>query len=98
MRGLLVASCWAALLRWIRVGAPETKKNYLSPFGGSLRRRSTRHAIWERNVDTVRAINKQTSRSTPRGVIAQSLLVHLKGRAIALAKPGSQPSAATSDS
>ena len=54
-------------------------------------------AIWERNVDTVRAINKQTNRSTPRGVIAQNLVAHMKGRAIALAKQGSQPSAATSD-
>ena len=32
--------------------------------------------IWERNVDAVRAINKQTNRSTPRGVIA-----HNSGRA-----------------
>ena len=54
-------------------------------------------AIWERNVDTVRAISKQTNRSTPRGVIAQNLVAHMKGRAIALAKQGSQPSAATSD-
>src|SRR4029453_9679615 len=29
-------------------------------------------AIWERNVDTVRAINKQTNRSTPRGAIGQN--------------------------
>jgi DNA recombination protein Rad52 len=43
-------------------------------------------AIWERNVDTVRAINKHTNRSTPRGVIAQNLVAHLKRRAIALAK------------
>ena len=49
-------------------------------------------AIWERNVDTVRAINRQTNRSTPRGVIAQNLVAHLKGRAIALAKQGSQAS------
>ena len=45
-------------------------------------------AIWERNVDTVRAINKHTNRSTPRGVIAQNLVAHLKSRAIALAKQG----------
>ena len=49
-------------------------------------------AIWERNVDAVRAINKYTSRSTPRGVIAQNLVAHLKSRAIALAKQGSQAS------
>ena len=49
-------------------------------------------AIWERNVDAVRAINRQTNRSTPRGVIAHDLVAHLKGRAIALAKQGSQAS------
>ena len=54
-------------------------------------------AIWERNVDAVRAINKQTNRSTPRGVIAQNLVAHMKGRAIALAKQGSQASERSSD-
>ena len=49
-------------------------------------------AIWERNVDAVRAINKHTNRSTPRGVIGQNLVAHLKSRAIALAKQGSQVS------
>ena len=49
-------------------------------------------AIWERNVDAVRAINKHTNRSTPRGVIAQNLVAHLKSRAIALAKQGSRAS------
>ena len=53
-------------------------------------------AIWERNVDAVRTINKQTNRSTPRGAIAQNLVAHMKARAIALAKE-SQASAATSD-
>ena len=47
-------------------------------------------AIWERNVDAVRAINKDIS--TPRGVIAQNLVAHLKSRAIALAKQGGQSS------
>jgi DNA recombination protein Rad52 len=51
-------------------------------------------AIWERNVDTVRAINKRNNRSTPRGVIAQDLVAHLKSRAIALAKQGSEPAPA----
>jgi hypothetical protein len=55
-------------------------------------------AIWERNVDTVRAINRQTNRSTPRGVVAPDLVALLKRRAIALAKqnvePGPSPSAA----
>jgi hypothetical protein len=48
-------------------------------------------AIWERNVDTVRAINRRTNRSTPRGVIAQNLVAHVKSRAIALAKQGIEP-------
>jgi recombination DNA repair RAD52 pathway protein len=48
-------------------------------------------AIWERNVDAVRAINK-TNRSLAPGVIAQNLVAHLRGRAIALAKQGSQAS------
>jgi Rad52/22 family double-strand break repair protein len=48
-------------------------------------------AIWERNVDAVRAINK-TNRSSARGVIAQNLVAHLRGRAIALARQGSQAS------
>ena len=43
-------------------------------------------AVWERNVDAVRAINRQTSRSTPRGAIAQNLVAYLKSRAIALAQ------------
>jgi Rad52/22 family double-strand break repair protein len=49
-------------------------------------------AIWERNVDTVRAINKHASHSSARVVIAQNLVAHLKSRAIALAKQGSQAS------
>jgi hypothetical protein len=42
--------------------------------------------IWERNVDTVRTISKSSSHSTPRGMIAQNLVAHLKRRAIDLAK------------
>ena len=49
--------------------------------------------IWERNVDTVRAINRHSNRSTPRGAIAQNLVAHMKGRAIALAKQGSRTTA-----
>ena len=45
-------------------------------------------ALWERNVDTVRAINKEANRGgTPSG-IAHVLVAQLKGRAIALAKQG----------
>jgi hypothetical protein len=46
-------------------------------------------ALWERNVDTVRAINRYSNHSTPRSVIAQNLVAHLKSRAIALANKGS---------
>jgi DNA recombination protein Rad52 len=53
-------------------------------------------AIWERNVDTVRAINKQPNRSSPRGVIGQNLVAHLKRRAIALAKQNIEPTPSTS--
>jgi hypothetical protein len=55
-------------------------------------------AIWECNVDTVRAINKQTNRSAPRGVVAHNLLAHLKGRAIALAKHNGEPTSNASRS
>ena len=54
-------------------------------------------AIWEQNVDAVRAINRRTTQSTPRGAIAQNLVAHLKGRAIDLAKQGSQSHAATDE-
>jgi hypothetical protein len=52
-------------------------------------------AIWERNVDTVRAVNKQPNRSTPRGAIGQNLVAHLKRRAIALAKQNVEPPPST---
>jgi recombination DNA repair RAD52 pathway protein len=54
-------------------------------------------ALWERNVDTVRSINKQTHRSTPRGAIAPTLAAHFKRRAIALAKQNAESAAEPSD-
>ena len=42
-------------------------------------------AVWERNVETVRLINKGGSKS--RGTLAQELVAHLKSCAIALASP-----------
>jgi DNA recombination protein Rad52 len=48
-------------------------------------------AIWELNVDTVRAINRQTNPSSPRGAVGPNLVAHLKRRAIALAKQGNDP-------
>jgi hypothetical protein len=50
-------------------------------------------AIWERNVDTVRAINRSGSRLTPRGALAQTLVARLKSRAIDLAKQHAEPAA-----
>jgi hypothetical protein len=47
-------------------------------------------AIWERNVDAVRAINRQANRSSSRAVIARNLVAHLKSRAVALAKQGGE--------
>ena len=52
-------------------------------------------ATWERNVDTVRAINKQSNRSTPRGAIGRNLVAQLKSRAIALAKQNVEPTSNT---
>jgi hypothetical protein len=48
-------------------------------------------AIWERNVDTVRAINRHSNQGSPRGVVAQNLVAYLKSRAIALAKQNVEP-------
>jgi hypothetical protein len=55
-------------------------------------------AVWERNVDSVRAVNKQTNRSTPRGVIARNLVTQLKARAIALAKQSNETSSGDTSS
>jgi hypothetical protein len=47
-------------------------------------------SLWERNVETVRAINRTANRSGPRAGIAHILVAQLKGRAIALAKKGNE--------
>jgi DNA recombination protein Rad52 len=47
-------------------------------------------AIWEKNIGTVRAINKRLKlQPSPRDVITAKLVAHLKERAVALAKAGS---------
>jgi hypothetical protein len=43
----------------------------------------------------VRAIKKHPTPSTPRGLIAENLVAHLKRRAIALGRSGVQPASAT---
>ena len=52
-------------------------------------------ALWERNVDTVRAINKQDNRGGAPSGIAHVLVAQLKGRAIALAKQGEKSSSSS---
>ena len=52
-------------------------------------------ALWERNVETVRAINRHANRSTPGSGIAHILVAQLKGRAIALAKHGETSSSSS---
>ena len=42
-------------------------------------------------LNTVRAINRQTHPSSPRGAVGPNLVAHLKRRAIALAKQGNDP-------
>ena len=49
-------------------------------------------AIWERNVDAVRAINKQHQSLNATRCYRSNLVSHMKGRAIALAKQGDQAS------
>jgi len=45
-------------------------------------------AVWERNVDTVRAINRHLRERAPvSGALAQDLVAHLKACAVGLAKP-----------
>jgi DNA recombination protein Rad52 len=52
--------------------------------------------VWERNVDAVRAISKQSQGCTPRGAIAQTLVAHMKACAIALAQQGNKATKAGS--
>ena len=48
-------------------------------------------AIWEQNVDTVRALNRSLKQEAlPKSGIAPQLVSHLKQCAIALVKPGNQ--------
>jgi hypothetical protein len=51
-------------------------------------------AIWERNLNVVRSINKQSNGSSRRGVIGRNLVAQLKSRAIALAQQNSEPTPA----
>ena len=51
-------------------------------------------AVWEQNVETVRAINRHLRERTPvSGALAQDLVAHLKACAVSLAKPAETPDA-----
>ena len=50
-------------------------------------------AVWEQNVETVRAINRDVRERSPvSGALAQDLVAHLKACAVALATPAEKPS------
>jgi len=75
-------------------GADETSFDKPSEFAGALRNAMTEandiellFAIWEQNVDTVRALNRSLKQEAlPRSGIAPQLVSHLKQCAIALVK------------
>jgi hypothetical protein len=76
-------------------GADEASFDKPSEFAGALRKVMTEandiellFAIWERNVETVRALNRNLKQDTlERSGIAPQLVSHLKRCAIALVKP-----------
>jgi len=76
-------------------GAQETSFDQPSEFAGALRQAMTEandiellFAIWEHNVDTVRALNRSLKQEQlPKSGIAPPLVNHLKQCAIGLVKP-----------
>ncbi len=51
-------------------------------------------AVWEQNVETVRAINRHLRERAPvSGALAQDLVAHLKACAVGLANPAEKPGA-----
>jgi Rad52/22 family double-strand break repair protein len=89
---------------WRLRGADASDASFDKPedFGDALRNAMNNakdvellFAIWEQNVDTVRAINKSVIyRSKSKIGFAQSLVKHLKACAIALARAGSDSNGA----
>jgi hypothetical protein len=81
-------------------GAEETSFDQPSAFAGALRKAMSEandiellFAIWEQNVDTVRALNRSLKQEQlPQSGIAPQLVNHLKRCAIALVKPESRAS------
>src|SRR5262249_14006871 len=76
-------------------GPDEASFDTPSEFAGALRLAMSEakdiellFAIWEQNVETVRALNKSLKQeSLPRSGIAPQLVAHLKHCAVALTKP-----------
>ena len=76
-------------------GAEEASFDRPSEFAGALRRSMSEakdievlFAIWEQNVDAVRALNRSLKQDAlPRAGLAPQLVNHLKQCAIALVKP-----------
>ena len=79
-------------------GADEASFDTPSEFAGALRNSMTEardiellFAIWEQNVETVRALNRSLKQDPlPKSGIAPQLVSHLKQCAIALVKPGNR--------
>jgi hypothetical protein len=80
-------------------GAEEASFDLPSEFAGALRNAMTEandiellFAIWEQNVETVRALNRSLKQEQlPKSGIAPQLVSHLKQCAIALVKPENRP-------
>ena len=76
-------------------GSDETSFDQPSAFAAALRQAMSEardiellFAIWEQNVETVRALNRSLKQdSLPRSGIAPQLVAHLKHCAVALVKP-----------
>src|SRR6476659_6973540 len=76
-------------------GGEETRFDQPSTFAAALRQAMSEardiellFAIWEQNVETVRALNRSLKQdSLPRSGIAPQLVAHLKHCAVALTKP-----------
>jgi hypothetical protein len=76
-------------------GADDASFDRPSEFAAALRQAMSKardiellFAIWERNVETVRALNRSLKQDTlPKSGIAPQLVTHLKQCAIALVKP-----------
>ena len=79
-------------------GADEASFDKPSEFAGALRKALTEahdiellFAIWEQNVETVRALNRSLMQDAlPKSGIAPQLVSHLKQCVIALVKPGNR--------